>query len=281
MKSLKIAFLIIFCSLISRGWYHAKNGFSLSSIETNLQGNPDLAGTLPPEDALMLTYSYLGRGRQCYAFASSDGRYVLKLPRYDRTHLPLWLKSLPWLKRMRQRKMQKCTAKNQFFHASLRLANEKLKKETGLIYLHLDPTTHLKRSIKIQNRLSQTYFIPLDTTAFAIQEKAPLMIPALQREIEKKNAMEAKKILRSFLRLIQDQAEKGVCNVDTSISKNFAIQKGTGLEIDLGSFYQPINQEESIQSIKQMTSKLKSWLDKKDPDLALWFASEAASIYEN
>src|SRR3990172_8014289 len=79
--------------MIGKGWHWAKDGFHILRV----RNAPFGIGEDPPINAadlaaLQQPYFYIGRGHQCYAFSSEDGKYVLKLPRLDRYELPFWLR---------------------------------------------------------------------------------------------------------------------------------------------------------------------------------------------
>src|SRR5579872_5769568 len=69
-------------------------------------------------------FHYLGRGRQCFAFASEDGKYVLKCIRTDKFKAPFWTHIFPNILKKKQSKIEQ---KKYLVFESFRMANEELK----------------------------------------------------------------------------------------------------------------------------------------------------------
>src|SRR5689334_8295443 len=102
MKRIFCFFLLVSGSaLVGKGWHLAKDGFNVNRTHSVCWKPGEAvfrAGASPLDGALQQPYTYLGRGHQCYAFGSADGKYVVKLPRYDRYRLSFFLRScpIPW-----------------------------------------------------------------------------------------------------------------------------------------------------------------------------------------
>lgn len=54
---------------------------------------------------------------------------------------------------------------------SYKIAFEKLKEASGLLYLHLNHTTDLKKQVHLVDHLGSSYQVNLDDVAFLIQKK--------------------------------------------------------------------------------------------------------------
>src|SRR5690554_3870630 len=95
MKKLTVILVLLLISAgVGKGLYSVKDGFSSRRIQS-LPYLADENWDEETQEALKQTFHYIGRGRQCFAFASSDGKYVLKLPRTDIYKIPLWARFLP------------------------------------------------------------------------------------------------------------------------------------------------------------------------------------------
>jgi len=62
-----------------------------------------------------------------------------------------------------------------------KLAYTEIKADTGLIYIHLNKSDHLKTQLKVVDRLGRTHHIDLDKTEFIVQEKAELIFHAFKK----------------------------------------------------------------------------------------------------
>ena len=139
MKKGLILLGLLFLSLgIGKGIYFLKDGFSFRRIHS-LKRQECFGLDEHAKHILNQTFYYLGRGRQCFAFASSDGKYVLKFPRTDIYSTPLWAKVLP-LKKYRKELESAHKEREEFIRESFRISFEYLKEDTGLIAVHLGQT---------------------------------------------------------------------------------------------------------------------------------------------
>jgi len=268
LKGIVFCLLILFAGGIGRLWYQAKDGFALQRLGAAF---PALTvGQAPAIDELRGPFRYLGRGRQCYAFESLDGRWVLKLPRFDRYQLPFFWKLPfsfldPWRKQIAADRQSRFV----FTLESFRIAAEELQKETAVRYLHLEETRGLSKTL-LFDKMGRRFEIDLNRTAFILQEKKPLMMPQLLSALRARDEKKAERILSSFLKIIQQRARVGVFNKDPSFLKNFAWEEGEGVQIDIGSFYRKEGLEpwEAYQlSMRESCTPLREWLGSLDPTL--------------
>lgn len=268
-------FLVLFCCVIGKAWHYSKDGFSIRRI------NLDFAQTretsfFDPEfaQAFSQKYVYLSRGRQCYAFASEDGRYVLKFPRSDSYKVPLWLRACSFSFLDRKRELCFAAKKNRlnWLINSFSLAYSDLKEETALLYLHLSPTQYLKGSVPIQDSLGRIYYLDLDKTAFALQEKKPLLMPLFQERLKSGDREGAKFLLEAFMDLVSIRAKKGIFNKDGSFLRNFGFDGRRAIQIDIGDFYRPNERDPCFSfSFQQTTGHVEKWLAEVDPEMQSWF----------
>ncbi len=130
-------------------------------------------------------FTYLGKGMQCFVFESKDHSLVIKFFRFERYQLPKWLDSLPYppfLKKIHGERVALKKIKLQNLTKSCLLASQDLKEETGLLYLHLHPTSEIKRKINIIDRLGRSHQVDLDQTVFLVQKKADSFFPSLKQK---------------------------------------------------------------------------------------------------
>lgn len=168
-------------------------------------------------------FSYFAKGNQCFAFLSRDGKYVLKLFRADKYRLPFgdqklrkWIgartkKDLPPKARI-LKNLTSC-------HLALHIAG----KQTGVIFVHLNPKRGNLPILKVKDALARTHFIDPARYRFALQKKAELM-RAIPEEKE------------AFYALLDELKELGLINLDPKIGSNFGKLDGGIVQIDIGNF---------------------------------------------
>lgn len=152
-------------------------GFKLAKMQTSVwieSGFED--PPLGPEEEervrsiLSQPFYYLDRGAQCYVFQSEDQEYVLKIFRYDQPCNPI--RSF-FQKRLKTKKERAPLEKKiQHLFLSCQIAHEYAKKETALLYLHLNQTKDLLPQIELFSPLSKRHLISLDSYQFVLQKKA-------------------------------------------------------------------------------------------------------------
>lgn len=277
-RAIALVFLVLSVSGIGQLWHFLKDGFSINRIFFSLE-KPSESKTFCEEPSphwveplLERSYRYLGRGRQCYAFESLDGRVVLKLPRFDRYALPVRWRAVPFSLFERSRRLiwEDRQERLAFTLQSFRIAARELKEQTGVLYLHLQKTEGLPKRLVLLDRLNRRFSIDPNQTVFILQEKKELMMPAFISALHAQDRAKAERILQSFLQIIEERAKLGIFNKDPSFLKNFGWGDERGVQIDIGSFYRKtgLNPLDAYRrSLFESTGPLREWLAAKDQDL--------------
>jgi hypothetical protein len=230
---------------VERFCHGQTDGFSILKVTSSLTPRPEweCSGTLPP---LNQPFVYLGRGVQCYAFSSQDGRYVLKLFRHDRMR--------------RAGKLEKT-------FASYKLAFDAFRAESGLLYMHLNKTHHLNQRVTIYDKLGIAHTLPLDRMEFLLQERADLVYPHLVALMRRGALTEAQEALAQLVRLLVFRAVQGIADKDPNLLTNFGFARGRAIQIDVGRFSRT-EAPSSREAIIRMTDPLKKRLQADYPLLA-------------
>lgn len=282
-----LALLLAFSALVGKGWHAARCGFQIQRVRTALPLEGTDVSVAPPasvREALSQPYSYLGQGRQCYAFASADGKFVLKLPRLDRYEVPLWLPlclevcRFPFLRGICEKMRADRRQRLQFLIESVEIAFQELKESTAVQWVHFHETDSIRATAVVTDRLGRAYRLDLDRTPFILQEKKPLMAEAFSSVLERGDGSAARDILSSFMRLVAARSRRGIYNKDHhSLLRNYGYDAGKGYEIDVGSFYWAKGNE-ARSSFEETMENICRWLQTVDPDLSGWAASEASRL---
>lgn len=247
------------------------DGFSLLRITE--RGPPieiqdgELGDPLHIKNIFTQPFNYLGKGAQTYVFVSADGRYVLKFFRHLNKYGTL-LDFLPFAPI--QKTVEKRKRRQEKDFTSYKLAFKELQKETGLVYLHLNPTTHLKTEVILYDKIRVQYKLPLDKMGFIVQKRAAPFYPTLERWIEKGQIEEAKAALKELVRLLGLKQLKGIFDKDPNLRTNFGFLDLNPIQIDVGRF-RPDKRGKKIRSI---VAPLEKWLDERAPELATYLEDE-------
>lgn len=284
--ALTLLVLVVLC--IGKGWHWAKDGFHILRVGTAFPANREFSkpASLEANLALDQPFHFLGRGRQCYVFASRDGKYVLKLPRLNMFDLPFWVKACRFscLDGYRKELSERRSVREKFTLNSFQIAFDELQDDTGVLYLHLYQTEDLKQTIVVRDCLGCKYRLDLDRTPFILQEKKALMMPAFERSLKTGDVKGTQEILEAFLIVIENRARKGIFNKDSSFLPNFGYDGKKVVQIDIGSFYRkPGRGPEAFQdSFRETARHVHEWLARTDPEMMNWFdqrVEEKCSAY--
>ena len=280
VKNLRIctALFILIALVIGLGqlWYVSRDGFNVNRILYQLPLGTSTNGVDPEIRALLQnqTYQYLGRGRQCFVFESSDHQYVLKIPRFDRYDLPFFWKVMPAFNSRKRLIWEGRQERLIFTLKSFHIAGTDLQEQTAVTYLHFHQTTDLPNPCIVFDRLHRAIPINLNQTAFVLQEKKDLLMPLCLKAMQKNDRQLAEKMLSSFLDVVAKRAEKNIFNRDPSFLKNYGWDGERCVQIDIGSFWHKSElppQEAYHTSLREGTGRLREWLALNDRNMLEWF----------
>ncbi len=261
--------LIFFCACVGKLWYWARDGFSLNRLGVWVDGKEEPFSE-EGREALSKTYYYLSRGRQSFAFVSDDGLYILKLPRMDRYRLPFWLKSIPWPSSYREELREHRRKGEEFIRDSFFLSYQELREQTALVGIHLTRTENRGEAIRCVDRIGREFQLPVHCTAFAVQRRENLLMPAVAEALDKGNREAADRMLAAFLDVIAERARKGILNRDPNFYDNFGFDGERAYQIDIGSFYrvEGVSQNELYQnSVIRTVEHVSKWLEERDQEM--------------
>lgn len=255
-------FLFIFVALfpLTHFCQTQTDGFALTKVATVLQeGSKHKKIEVPSAP-----FRYLGKGGQSYVFISEDGETVLKLLRSSRLntlkfiHTFLPLSSLEKGINAQEKGIEK-TLK------SYHLAYKKLKKETGLIAVHLDHTP-LKGTLQIIDRNGIVHQLDPNHYPFILQKRALLLKEKIKEVLEREGVDGVKKMLHSLFALIKKRWKKGIEDLDPNLAKNFGFCGDQPIEIDGGRFETGLPL--SLEKIGRSKTDLTYWIKATHPELS-------------
>jgi hypothetical protein len=242
--------LLFFCLLISTSLLlpalakRLTDGFRPAKMVLAFPHHPEWEVPFSNEILPILNqpYRYMDKGSQCYVFESQDGEYVVKFFRFDRT----------------EKKGKILTLFN-----ACKIAYDRLREETGLIYLHLNPDQTPLPILQCRDRLGRKYQFPLNECRFAVQKKVKPFRQTLQEALTDPLLMQ--KRIDQFLSLLIVRTSKGVYNTDPTLSRNFGFLPERAIELDFGN-YRPSGAHIQAVEIARYTEKLRRWLKAKAPE---------------
>ncbi len=167
--------------------------------------------------------------------------------------------------------------------SAFKLAFEGLKEETGLLYVHLNPTTTLCRQLTLQDPEGNEHRLDLDPLSFVIQKKALLVSYTIDTLMEKGEVESAKEAIDRMLVLAMHFYEKGYRNRDPNLRNNFGFIGEEPILIDMGRMVLCEEMKELQNSSKELlrvAPRFRKYLAAKHPTLLPYFDERIANIVE-
>lgn len=263
------------------------DGFTLERIAPTFADQPDWdiassKGQIERANAILRQpFYYLGHGFQCYAFASKDGKYVLKFIRQQRLRPPILYDLLPNIGPFKKFKAQRAAQgkkRADYLFRSLKVAYIAVPQETGLVFVHLNKTKGVHPTVTLFDKAGTLYEVDLDGHEFVLQRRAEEVKPTLVRLMKEGDFDVACRRIDQIFDLLATCAKKGVADNDSQLIRknNLGFLKNRAIYIDTGK----IALKESMKTkdrFKEDLDRLKplyEWLHEHYPTLAEHFLHE-------
>jgi hypothetical protein len=248
----RVLFFLFFVTamlLVPNGAKRLTQGFRIAKLQLDFPFHPEWE--IPPNSAfheiLQQNYTYLSKGAQSYVFESSDGRYVVKLFRFDHDDLE-----------------DKVT----FLFNACKLAYDHLPEETGLLYIHLNATPMGLPMLHCKDAVGRSYQFDLNQTRFVLQRKAQNFRKTLQESLGEPVAMQ--KRLDEFIELLYARTDKWILNTDPNLSRNFGFLEDRAIEFDFGN-YRYVYGLDKRAEIERYSQRMRNWLTNNAPEWLDYF----------
>ena len=270
MKKVFVLLLVIGMSLlVGKVWYWQTDGFARSRIYGWTQELEGRWWNAEADRAICQNFTYLGRGRQAFAFVSQDRQYVLKFPRGDIYKLPFWLRVLP-LKSWRKRQIARKALRELGVLQSAYLAMEELQDATALIAMNFSFRKGPEQKwVKLTDKAGRSHHIALSNTYFILQRRKELFRDIIQEAARKEGIGGVEKVLDGVFKVIVERTQKGILNRDGSFLRNYGFDEKRAYQTDVGSFFkvnQPIGKELFFRSMELSVKPIRRWMSLKHPE---------------
>lgn len=237
-----IALWSIIAVSVVRIYFTATDDFRIGNMIFDMPHHPEWEiATTPKQQALInkilqKRFSYLSKGAQSYVFESDDHKYVLKFFKFK--HLkpsPLvnYLPPISPFAYFQQKEIDRKQRKLYEVFSGHKLAYDFLRKESGLIYIQLNPT-HLHRPITVIDKLGFEREVDLGKVVFVIQEKGDTLRAVLSNLLAQGNSAGAKMRIRQVLNLYLSEYRKGLYDHDHGVMRNIGFVANEPIHLDIG-----------------------------------------------
>jgi len=208
-------------------------------------------------------FTYLSHGGQSTVYESQDKKYVIKFfnPRtvikknwFDQFAKLRRLNSLKWITNTYFRQKQRLKK----YFLRYELAFKDLKEETGLVYVHLDPSTSLGQTMELTDKEGNTHQIQLDAYPFVLQKKVELTMHHLDRLLKSGDVEGAKASVKQIYDLFLSRAQKGYTDRLQTLYKNYGFFEGRAVQLDVGRIRKiPAIAENPNKEMERVVSNIK------------------------
>lgn len=182
-------------------------------------------------------FSYIGKGAQCYAFASADQQYVLKFFKFKHLKPSLFvdfMPSIPPFNSYKQNCIERKRRKLIGVFNGYDLAFRENRKGSELIYLHLVPTDHLNLQAAVIDKIGFEREINLDDVVFLIQRKGETLRTRMNKLLKAGKVDEAEAAAASILKMYISEYQKGIYDHDHGVMHNTGFIGSEPFHLDVG-----------------------------------------------
>lgn len=228
-------------------------------------------------EALEQSYKYLGGGGQCYAFVSEDDKYVIKFFKQKSFAIPAWIDRFPipaligWLKNAKMRK--RAEYRNKVFRA-FKLSLNDLSQQTGMLFVHLNRTTHLNKELSFCDEKGKCHLLQLDDLEFVIQKKAEMAFAKIDMHMQNGDIPGAEEAIAKLLQLNIDFYRKGYRNRDPNFRSNCGFIGNQAILIDVGRmvYSEDVKKPSAMKKeLNKAIPRFQQYLIAKHPELLSYF----------
>lgn len=273
-------------------YYHAlTDGFSVAGISAPMTFNaawetaPLSAEAQEQVVELMhQPFTYLAKGTQSFVFVSADDRFVLKFFKQMHLRLP-WYRELvsyiPGLGQVVEKKVQRRCSKQEKIFSGCKLGYEDMQRDTGVFYLHLNPTTDLPNELTLVDKQGLVHVVNPNEFSFYLQLKGTSLFTLFTDYRHNGDLAGAQKALDELLSYLVERSERGILDRDPAYAQNLGFIGGRPGNLDIGNLVKdPLirNPVEYRRRIHDYLMDFRHWLTKNYPELVETYDARIASI---
>ncbi len=232
-------------------------------------------------------FYFIGQGKQCTAYVSFDGQYVIKFllqkplivkPRFERLPdvFPITL--------FKKYKVDKRKERIQNLFNAFMISYHMAPEQTGTLYVHLNKTDNIFKKPLIVDTKGNPVVIDPDVTQFVIQKRARHIQPVIIDLMLAGRIEQAKERVDQLIMLLYEAAEKGVKDVDPGLirNNNVGFLETRAIYVDTGKLRlvkERLSKKEFVKDLKRLEPFYR-WLQAYYPELAAHYKAKRAELID-
>jgi hypothetical protein len=292
----KWIFLILAIVLLFGGarlYYRLTDDIRLSNMTYSFPLQHDPSWEIPKltsqqqedlKEIIQQKFYYIGKGAQSYVFESANGLYVLKFFKFKHLKPNLfieWLPSIPPFAEFKQNSINRKNRKLNDIFRGYALAFNETRESSGLVYVHLVPTSDLHLEASVFDKIGRPLQINLDDFVFIIQKKGVTLGDRLKELLEKGRLLDAQRMITKILEMYLSDYKKGIYDKDHGVMHNTGFIGEEPFHLDVGK----IDKDERMKQLlfyktdfQEVAGKIEYWsrraFPRYSPEIADFLSQE-------
>lgn len=270
--------IAVFLFASVRLYFYTTDDFRLSNISYEMPYQQSWEIPFLPQEQeeqlqkiLSQQFSYLGKGAQSYAFASDDGRYVLKFFKFK--HLrPSWfqnlLPSIGFIKTYKEKQSARKRRKLYGVFQGYKIAYDHHKNESGLLFIQLNRQDNPNRTVIIRDKIGLKRTVELEHIPFILQEKGQTLRVVLNSLLQQGDVRGAESRIGKIFDLYASEYGKGIYDHDHGVMYNTGFVGDRPIHLDVGKMVQEDSMKQrqvAKQDMQLVAVKMNAWIEKFYP----------------
>lgn len=200
-------------------------------------------------------FYYIGKGTQSYAFSSEDDQYVIKFFKFKHLRPNWFIDSLPSISPFTEYRCKQTARKQKKLYrafAGYHLAYEVLREDSGLLFIHLNKSHDLHKTVTLVDKIGLEHHADLDKMVFFIQKKVQTTRQRIDEAMKKGDLVLAKNDIRKIFDLYLSEYQKGIYDLDHGVMHNTGFADDKPIHLDVGM----LTKKESMRDTRQAQNDL-------------------------
>ena len=230
-------------------------------------------------------FTYIGKGAQCYAFASEDQLYVLKFFKFKHLKPNIFVDLIPSITPFNSYKQSCIDRKKRKLIGVFNgydLAFRENREGSELIYLHLVPTTDLHLKATVVDKIGMERTIALDDVVFLIQRKGETLRTRMNRLLKEERLQEAEAALAAIVNMYLSEYRKGIFDHDHGVMHNTGFIDDRPFHLDVGKLNKDPHMREVNffkKDLEHVLWKMDVWVKRSYPQYYPQVSAYLAGLY--
>lgn len=251
------------------------DSFSLSKIKPKRDFSFQATATVSHKEIEELRaivsqpFTYETEGPESYIFVSQDQKYVIKFFKMRRMTPKYWLNYIPfpWLEKKRLSKIEERERVRHECFGGLKIAFEKFRYQTGILFLHLFRTQYLKMKVAVQDEKQKWHEIALDQVPFLVQKRVSMLPEHINQLMMEGKEETAIRHLCQLLELVKTTCQKGYVPVSEEIELDYGFLDDRPIYVEALYAKKESSTQSTLKGLFSFSKTLQSWLSRHHPQL--------------